>query len=1062
MVDENAVDREVGLEVIRRGLATRDTLLAYVQERRQDPSRPFTTVLVSHGVLTPQLADELDRLARERAGANDSLSTQLDYAFTRPPPGKEPSSGFIARGRKLPPPPPPPPPVTDRTPSGRIPRGDRTPSGAVPGVGDRTPSGRVKSGSHISIDMPQHTVMDLGMDVPSPEVASDPQPVAESPVPQAGRTMLEEPLEMPPAEEGAGRTMLEAIEVPGDQTEPELNPPPKAPPRPQKLTGRRAVAEPSPVLVPGKYFGDYEVVSTLGEGAMGQVFRARRRSDGLEVALKVVRGGIVASAKVRERFLREAKAAKLIDHPNVVKFIDAGMIASDQFLAMEFVEGRSLQSVLGESKGKPLPLARAFELFRQICSGLTAAHEAGVIHRDLKPENILIAHEGEVVKITDFGLARREEESMLLTRPGQIMGSPYYMAPEQGQGLPVDARADLYSLGTILFCLMTGRVPFPFPSATEVIHAHCEAERPDPRSVNPEISEELAAFMLRLLAIDPDQRPQTARAALQEFDAVAAHTSVIEPPAEVPPDDASDEVEIYTGPEIVDALPAGTRVGRLTIQGVLGAGGMGAVYYAKHDEGRVSALKVLPPKFATDAKRLKSFLREGELGKRIHSPNVVETRDYGSDPATGMAYIEQELVQGTSVDNLIKTGVLQQEALVINILRGVAQGLSALHSAGIIHRDVKPSNILLSGEFLSRADGGVKLIDLGLAIEKAQIKKSGDDEMAGTPTYMAPEQTLKDGLVDERSDLYSLGCAIYHLATGNVPFEGKTPAAIAYQHQRTSVVSAKTRNPLLTDGFSAILDLLMAKSPDERYVSAEALVADLAKTDEEGKLKRPEIHAKYRTNRLGKAGDKFGAADREKEKAPNRKAVIAAAAVFLVCLLIMVVQLARSGPKKSPEPPPPPPPPKQVPTPAPGGGGSEDGGGGATDGGGGPSVRDSEKRRKREKEVKDLNEIAARQDPNTDWRDVRKRLQAVKAEDPNASVDKVDKQLEDVVKTFEAALADAVSAAKRVKDSKKETDRAMADKDCDQQIAIARQCVSRDGDDDRLAKMLTEVEGLRH
>src|SRR5205823_4937033 len=125
------------------------------------------------------------------------------------------------------------------------------------------------------------------------------------------------------------------------------------------------------------------------------------------------------------------------------------------------------------------------------------------------------------------------------------------------------------------------------------------------------------------------------------------------------------------------------------------------------------------------------------------------------------------------------------------------------------HRDVKPANVLLGTEFLARPDAHVKLIDLGLAIEKEKAPKAAEDQMAGTPTYMAPEQADKNGVLDERSDLYALGVTMYHIACGHPPFEGKTPAAIFYQHQRTSAMTPKKHNPSLTDGFSAIIELLL-------------------------------------------------------------------------------------------------------------------------------------------------------------------------------------------------------------------------------------------------------------
>ena len=650
---------------------------------------------------------------------------------------------------------------------------------------------------------------------------------------------------------------------------------------------------------------------------------------------------------------------------------------------------------------------------------------------------------------------------MLLTRPGQIMGSPYYMAPEQGQGLPVDARADLYSLGAVLFCLVTGRVPFPFPSATEVIHAHCELDWPDPRSVNPEVTPEIAMFILKLLSISPDSRPQSARAALEEFEQIALDVAVAaQPDDEEPPPSlggSSDEDDFYTGPQLVDAFPTGTRIGRLTIGGVVGAGGMGAVYRARHDENRISALKVLPKQHAHDPKRAKAFLREAELGKKIKSENVVQTFDYGNDPAMGVAYIELELVQGTSVDNLIKTGVLQQESLLVSVLRGCAQGLSDLHKVQILHRDMKPANILLSGEFLSRPDGGVKIIDLGLAIEKEHVKKSGDGDFAGTPLYMAPEQSHKDGVVDERSDLYSLGCAIYHLATGKAPFEGKTPAAIAYQHQRTTAVAPKQLNATLTDGFSAIIELLLAKNPDDRYNSADALIADLAQTDAEGKLKKPEIHAKYRTNRLGKAGAIFTPVDTQRDDAPPppRRLVIAAAVIAILCGLVTLAQVGRAfwsatsnkqpdGPPQPPRPPQPPTPP-QPPSPNVVDPNKED-----------PNKNNPQAQQKdREEKITKLRESAKAQLP--DWLEIRRQYDSILRDYPDAPLQGIMGDLRRVGETFDAALSDALRAAEKAHKTKNEADWT----ECESNLHIARQQISREDDQDRLKRALDRIEELK-
>jgi serine/threonine protein kinase len=943
MVDQNVVDREFCLEAIRRGLVTQAALTPFTERKRADPSCSLFKLLLEAGVVPPAVATEILQVALLRAKSAASAAAPPPASQPVPPKTLPPPNGQVGSGRHNVVPKTAKQTTPGTSTTGRLNTGARgtgtpvslqlpqstifeldAPAPVKPAPPEAKPVSQTEA-TYMDIEIPGRTMIAEPFHAPGDPAPPDPNEPQrtmiadddlERPDPsEPQRTMIAdddlEPHAPPPEDAHHGKTPsddgLRTMLLEGDDRP--FHPPPGVPvdktPAPAEL--KRAIAQQprtdrrgprdmeGPKIVVGGYFGDYEVLSTLGEGAMGQVFRAKRRTDGMPIALKVMRGGLVANPKVRERFLREAKAAKLIEHPNVVRFIDAGMIGNDQFLAMEFVEGRSLQALLAELKGLPLAFDRASQIFRQICAGLFAAHEAGVIHRDLKPENILLTRDGEVPKITDFGLARREEESMLLTRPGQVMGSPYYMAPEQGMGLAVDHRADIYSLGNIIFCMFTGRVPFPYASATEVIHAHCQAERPDPREVNPEVPTGLAAFILRMLAKNPIDRPQTARQALEEFEDVFRKelqgTRAAEDLPEQRPEPDSRDDDFDPGARVVDALPPGTRVGSLTIRSVIGAGGMGAVYAAIHDGGRTSALKVLPPQFASDPKRARAFLREGELGAKVKHPNVVETREYGHDPALGVAYIELELVEGTNLENLIKTGVMQDEALLVNIARGVAQALEAVHVAGIIHRDVKPANVLLAGDFLSRRDAGVKLIDFGLAIEKKDVKTAGESEFAGTPAYMAPEQLTKEGHVDERSDLYSVGATLYHAACAVVPFEGKTTAAIAYQHQRAKAKPPREHNESLSEAFQILIQLLLGKLPEERFQSATELVTELSKTTPEGKLAKPQVHAKYRTNRMGNTGKFKVESQTEPPKPPPRAAIIAAAGVLVLCALVFAVKI---------------------------------------------------------------------------------------------------------------------------------------------------------------------------
>jgi len=253
----------------------------------------------------------------------------------------------------------------------------------------------------------------------------------------------------------------------------------------------------------GEVIGErYQLLGMVGAGGMGTVYRARDIELDEEVALKMLRREVAGDPALVERFRREVKLARRISHRNVARTFDIGEHQGDKFLTMEFVDGESLATELARS-GR-LSLARTLDLVEAMCAGLDAAHAAGVVHRDLKPENVLIGRDGRVV-ISDFGIARGLEAGDGHTLGG-VSGTPAYMAPEQVEGAAVDARADLYALGVILYQMVTGQLPFTGVSAFVIASARLNQPPPDPRLLRPDLPAVLADAILRLLARDPAAR----------------------------------------------------------------------------------------------------------------------------------------------------------------------------------------------------------------------------------------------------------------------------------------------------------------------------------------------------------------------------------------------------------------------------------------------------------------------------------------------------------------------------------------------------------------------------
>jgi serine/threonine-protein kinase len=272
-----------------------------------------------------------------------------------------------------------------------------------------------------------------------------------------------------------------------------------------------------------KCIGRYEIVEELGRGAMGSVFKARDPAVGRIVALKTIHTAALEGAQSEEyraRFYREARASGVLAHPGIVPVFDVGEDAGAPFLVMEFVEGRTLADV--QKKGERYSLDRISEIGQQLADALGYAHRQGVIHRDIKPANILMTsrevYGSERPRITDFGIAKLAASE--ITSTGQLLGTPSFMPPEQFTGAPIDGRADLFSLGVILYNLATGEQPFPGETMTAVSYKVVYTEPVPPAKLNPAIPARFEAVILKCLAKSPADRYQTGEELAQDLAAL--------------------------------------------------------------------------------------------------------------------------------------------------------------------------------------------------------------------------------------------------------------------------------------------------------------------------------------------------------------------------------------------------------------------------------------------------------------------------------------------------------------------------------------------------------------
>jgi eukaryotic-like serine/threonine-protein kinase len=374
--------------------------------------------------------------------------------------------------------------------------------------------------------------------------------------------------------------------------------------------------------------GRYQVVTRVASGGMGEVYRAHDAVLGREVAIKVLHPQFAGDRGFVDRFRREARAAAILNHPNIVGVFDWGSTDGTYFMVMEYVPGLNLRTLLSEY-GR-LEAAQVVEVGLQVLAALDHAHRHGIVHRDVKPENILIAQDG-AIKVADFGLARAYAESSVSQAEGTVTGTVQYLAPEQIQGQPADPRTDLYAFGVVTFELLTGHPPFTGETSLAIAYQHLSSPVPAPSTVIPDVPAALDSVVLRATEKERDRRPASARSMRDEFALMGVGLPpgrpVVELAAQIPPADlvAQDRATTVTIPRA--RSPRARRARRVKIVAavlfvlvLLGTGAWAAWLYAVPHYTRVPNVLRLTPQRA--AARLEAAGLEVTIGRAVFSPTV--------------------------------------------------------------------------------------------------------------------------------------------------------------------------------------------------------------------------------------------------------------------------------------------------------------------------------------------------------------------------------------------------------------------------------------------------------
>jgi serine/threonine protein kinase len=574
----------------------------------------------------------------------------------------------------------------------------------------------------------------------------------------------------------------------------------------------------------------YEILQELGRGGMGVVYKARHLASQRLVALKMIRDGALAGSLDRARFRVEAEAGARMRHPNIVEIYEVGESAGRSYFAMELLEGGSLDRHLA---GRRFSAGQAAELICTLARAVQHAHEQKIIHRDLKPGNILFASGGVASgpladtanhtplstpqpKITDFGLAKRlDSQSTALTKDGAVVGTAHYMAPEQADGRigEIGPATDVYALGAILYELLTGAPPFQGDSWAQAVQRVLHEEPMPPARLRPEVPQAVEAICLKCLEKDPRRRYGAAS-------------------------ELADDLERFLAGQPTRAQPLGPleRLTRLAardgyqIVGEIGRGPCSVMYQARYQAlQQAVVLKVFRGGLCRRDDWEARLKRGAEMAAGLAHPQLISVQRAGWwDDA---AYLALEHVpQGSLAARIAQHGGRHASpADALRLVEQVAEVVAYLHRQGVVHGNLKPSNVLLA------ADGIPRLADLRWSGGLYQDGLPGDDEQPMGLAYLAPE-FLRNRASEPRpyTDIYGLGLILYELLTGRPPFTAASARELLEQVRSADPAPPSSVNPHVTGDVDWVCLKCLRKDQWRRHARVFDLVQVLRECQGEG------------------------------------------------------------------------------------------------------------------------------------------------------------------------------------------------------------------------------------
>ncbi len=582
----------------------------------------------------------------------------------------------------------------------------------------------------------------------------------------------------------------------------------------------------------------YQVLRKLAEGSAAEVFLACEERSPTRVVLEVIRPELTTDFEVYGRFLDEAKDRQSLIHPNLLRHLTSGCAPDGRLFAVsEPFLGEHLGSLLAANG--PLAPADVVRLAIQMCDALEYLHQHRKVHGHLRPANVFLTkgEGGPTPKLVDTGLSLLRPGRSIVIPAAMVLVEPEYLAPERIRGRRATTLSDVYGLGVLMYETLTGKPPFTSLDSAITRRMHLETEPP----MLPPGCERLAPIVMRCLAKNPARRFPTIAAVRQALTWYIGATPSQEMLAQAHAPSAHDieisiaDAEPVSSADLVVGAPLGELLGSYVLEDLLGQGGMGRVFLARHAKlGRRVALKVLRPELAADPSQLQRFFQEARAVNRVNHEHIVQIFDFVEEPREegGRVYCVMEPLAGKSLKDMAAELPIPI-ARAVGIVRQVCGALQAAHDVGVVHRDVKPDNIFL----VNRDDSGdfVKVLDFGIAKLEASagepvMARTRSGIVVGTPSYMAPEQAIGEE-VDARADVYSLATVLYALLAGRRPFESGSLRSVLTR----LITSPPPPLPATTTGgepippaLARIIDKCLAKKPEDRIQSMGELSAALA------------------------------------------------------------------------------------------------------------------------------------------------------------------------------------------------------------------------------------------